>query len=67
MRGLCRIAILRAEELKDLRQRTNLALGIRMLKPGSHYQAEKMADWIRLKAQIKAHEAEHLARWAAAQ
>jgi aminopeptidase N len=37
------------------------------LPPGAHYQAEKTADWIRLKAQVKAREAAHISRWAAAQ
>ena len=44
-----------------------LALTRAELEPGWHYQAEKMADWIRLKAQIKARESGHLSRWAAPQ
>ena len=58
MRGLCRIAIWRTEELKDLRQRTNPALGIRMrLWPGMNSlephrnqprlsRAEDIVDWV---------------------
>jgi aminopeptidase N len=34
------------------------------LDPGALYQAEKTADWIRLKASVKAREAEGIARWA---
>jgi hypothetical protein len=34
------------------------------LGPGALYQAEKTADWIRLKASVKAREAEGIARWA---
>jgi len=44
-----------------------LALTRAQLDAGAYYQAEKTADWIRLKASIKAREAERIARWAAAQ
>jgi aminopeptidase N len=44
-----------------------LALTRARLDPGAYYQAEKMADWIRLKARVKAREAERIARWAGAQ
>jgi aminopeptidase N len=43
-----------------------LALTRAKLDPGALYQAEKMADSIRLRAQIKAREAARLARWGAA-
>jgi hypothetical protein len=44
-----------------------LALTRARLGPGAYYQAEKTADWIRLKARVKVREAEGIARWADAQ
>ncbi|MEW6690729.1 MAG: M1 family aminopeptidase [Pseudomonadota bacterium] len=43
-----------------------LALARAKLDPGALYQAEKTAEWIRLKAAVRAREAEHIARWAQA-
>jgi aminopeptidase N len=44
-----------------------LALTRARLGPAAYYPAEKAADWIRLKASVKAREAERIARWADAQ
>ncbi|HEX2650888.1 MAG TPA: M1 family metallopeptidase [Burkholderiales bacterium] len=44
-----------------------LSLTREKLGPGAYYQAEKMADWIRLKASVKARETGRIARWAGAQ
>ena len=41
-----------------------IALTRANLEPGAHYQAEKTADWIRLKAQVKAREMRRAVRWA---
>ena len=41
-----------------------LALTRAKLDPGAYYQAEKMADWIRVKALVKAREGAAVARWA---
>jgi aminopeptidase N len=41
-----------------------LALTRARVGPGALYQAEKTAEWIRLKASVKAREAAQLARWA---
>jgi aminopeptidase N len=46
----------RAEEL--------VALTKEHLQPGAYYLAEKTADWIRLRAQVKAREAPRALRWA---
>ena len=41
-----------------------IALTRANLEPGAYYQAEKTADWIRLKAQVKAREMRRAVRWA---
>jgi hypothetical protein len=41
-----------------------IALTRAHLEPGAYYQAEKTADWIRLKAQVKAREMRRAVRWA---
>ena len=41
-----------------------IALTRANLEPGAHYQAEKTADWIRLKAQVKVREMRRAVRWA---
>jgi aminopeptidase N len=41
-----------------------LALTRQHLPPGAYYMADKTADWIRLRAEVKSREAPHALRWA---